>query len=106
VPAVGEKVRETLSLFGIRVHIDWVIVCNDRPSHFSIRGTTPDFGGGTSHLTYVFSEEDQKTLVERRFTYEQDNVVMRLLEPIGRLYFIYEGKEALKRAREILESTT
>jgi hypothetical protein len=103
-PAVGEKVRETLSLFGFRVQIDWVIERNDRPTHFAIRGTTLSLGGGTSHLTYDFSEEDRTTLVERRITYDQNNRVMRLLEPIGRLYFVYEGKEALKRARVILEA--
>jgi hypothetical protein len=103
-PAEGEKVGETLSLFGFRVQIDWVIERNDRPTHFAIRGTTLSLGGGTSHLTYDFSEQNQTTLVERRITYDQNSRVMRLLEPIGRLYFVYEGKEALRRARDILEA--
>ncbi len=103
VPAVGEKVRETLNVFGIRMEIDWVIVRDDRPTHFAIEGTAEAFGGSRSRLTYDFSEKDEKTLVERRITCEQKSLVMRLLEPISKFYFIYEGKEALKRAREILE---
>ena len=103
-PAVGEGVRETLRVLGIRVRIDWVITRDDRPIHYAIRGTTRSLGGGTSHLTYDVSQEGETTLVRRRITYAQDSRIMRLLEPIGKLYFIYEGQQALRRARKILEA--
>jgi len=103
--SVNKQVTEYLSLPG-KVQIHWTCTINDTFSNYVIEGKSDNFGGSTSKLSLILSENEGKTEVERKIILKQNNLIMRIMEPISKLFFIFEAKVSLKKAKSILESNS
>jgi len=103
---VGVRVTETLNILGSKTDIQWTCKKNDSLSFYEIEGISQKHGGSTTLLSYEFSGQNGITRIKRVISHRFDKLRMRILDPIWKIYFMYEANVAFKRAKQILESLT
>jgi len=103
---VNNQVTEFLNVLGIKVKIQWTCTENDTLNNFVIDGKCKNFGGSTSQLSYKLLEKEGKTEVVRNIIFKQNSLIMRITEPILKLFFIFEAKVGLRKAKSIIESNS
>jgi len=102
---VGEQVDELLNVMGRKIPIQWTCKTNDGATHYEIEGHSNYGGGSDTYLSYLFSGENDFTEVEREIRHQFYHPVRSALESVLKLYYIYEARVGLSRAKTHLEAT-
>jgi len=102
---VGEQVTEDFLVAGRRGSVVWTVREREAPRRWVIGGVIVGRSNGGT-ITYTLTPRDGGTLFEREFVYQMPNPLWALLDRlIIRRRIEAESAEALRRLKQVLEST-
>jgi uncharacterized protein YndB with AHSA1/START domain len=101
---LGEQVTEDFLVAGRRGRAVWTVLVRDAPDRWVIAGEVNGRGAGV--VTYTLASAGAGTRFEREFVYSSPNLLFALLNRLSiRAKVETESAEAVRRLKEVLEST-
>lgn len=76
---------------------------NDGQSLFTVQGSSESFGGSRTSISYTFSEDNGKTVFNRIVEVSQNKLMMKMMEPMIKIYVKKEADFIMAKVKEILE---
>jgi len=99
----GEKLSEFVKIKGLSGWVNWDCMENDGQSLFTVQGSSESFGGSRTSISYTFSEDNGKTVFNRIVEVSQNKLMMKMMEPMIKIYVKKEADFIMAKVKEVLE---
>jgi len=100
----GEKLSEFVKIKGLSGWVNWDCIENDGRTLFTVQGSSENFGGSRTSISYTFSQDSGRTVFNRIVKVSQNKLIMRMMEPMIKIYVKKEANFIMTKVKDILEN--